>query len=131
MLVKHCKEHLMKYPDLMRAAMLAAAALGAGSVLAQATAPSDTTPAARALNPQVVSDVAPAPAEDRTSSGALVVAPVRAQRGNPTATMGAGPSPHAIGHRARRTQVEADLERARLDQEQQLKRQGAAGQTAN
>lgn len=121
----------MKYPDLMRAALLAAAALGAGSVLAQTTAPSDTTPAARALNPQVVSDAAPAPAEDRTSNGALVVAPVRAQRGNPTATMGAGPSMHAIGHRARRTKVQADLERARLDQEQQLRQKGAAGLTAN
>jgi hypothetical protein len=121
-------EHLMKYPNLMRAAIVAAAALGAGGVLAQTTAPSETTPA---INPQVVSDVAPAPAEDRASTGALVLAPVRAQRKNPTATMGAGPALHSISRRSHRSQVQNDLERARLEHALELQRQGAAGLTAN
>jgi hypothetical protein len=117
----------MKCPDLMRAAVVAAAALGAGGVLAQTTAPSQTTPA---INPQVVSDVAPAPAEDRASSGALVVAPVRAQREHRTA-MGAGPALHSISRRVTRSDVKADLERARLEQSLERQRQGAAGQTAD
>jgi hypothetical protein len=116
----------MKYPDLLRAAVLAAATLGAGSVLAQTTAPSQTAPA---LGPRVVSDVAPAPAEDRDSTGALVIAPVRAQRANATATMGAGPSP--IGRHVERSRVKSDLEQSRLDQSREVQRRGAAGLIAN
>jgi hypothetical protein len=119
----------MKYPDLLRAAVLAAATLGVGSVLAQTTAPSQTTPA---LNTQIVSDVAPPPAEDRASTGALVVAPVRAQRARGlTSTMGAGPALKPISRRAGRSKVEKDLEQTRLEQAMELQRRGAAGLEAN
>jgi hypothetical protein len=60
----------MTHVHLMRAAVCAAT-LGAGCVLAQIAAP-------------VVTDIAPAPAEDRDSTGAIVLQSslVRAQRDN-------------------------------------------------
>jgi hypothetical protein len=71
------KEHMMNYAILMRGVALAAA-LGAGSVLAQ------TRPAATdsGLLPPVVTDVGPAPAQERESSGAIILedSMVRAQR---------------------------------------------------
>ncbi len=120
----------MNYPDLLRAALLAAATLGAGSVLAQTTAPSTTSPG---TSTPVVSDVAPLPPEDRSSTGALVLgnSPVRAQRENTsTRAMGAGPSPRSLGRRnAKKT--EADLSRARLDRSLEFQRRGAASLEAN
>lgn len=58
----------MKYVYLMRTA-ICAATLGAGCVLAQTAAPA-------------VTDTAPSPAEDRDSTGAVLLqnSPVRAQR---------------------------------------------------
>lgn len=70
-----------------------AAALAALSAGAQTTAPSDTVP----RGAPVVSDSAPPPAEDRDSSGAVVVDPAR--RAAPgvlerpeTRSLGAGPA---------------------------------------
>lgn len=75
-------------------AALMAALVGGGAALAQTTAPT----------PKVVTDVAPLPAEDRSSLGAVVFAdsPVLAKRemmenlaatGVNTSVMGAGPAP--------------------------------------
>ena len=70
----------MKYPTLMHVAALAAA-LGAGGVLAQ------TRPAASdggAVAAPVVTDAGPAPAQERSSMGAIVLenSLVRAQKQN-------------------------------------------------
>lgn len=115
----------MNHANLLRAAALAAAVLGAGSVLAQNSqrAPTGPSSAAPGSTP-VVSDVAPLPPEERGSNGALVISPVRAQRENPTATMGAGPSPKSLARRGHRSQVDSDLEPARMDQD--LRRRGDA-----
>src|SRR4051794_11396323 len=64
------KEHPMKYAYLMRTAIVAAT-LGAGCVLAQTDAPV-VTDFARTAAP-VVSDAAPDPAEERSSTGAIVL----------------------------------------------------------
>jgi len=116
----------MKHPDLLRAAMLAATMLGAGGVLAQ-TAPSTVGPPST----PIVSDAAPLPPEERGSTGALVLSPVRAQRDNPTARMGAGPAVKSVTRRADRSATANELEQTRLDQEQELRRRGAAGLEAN
>ena len=62
----------MKYPDLMRSCALAAA-VGTGAVLAQT--PTETS---------ATTDVGPPPAEERSSTGAIVLenSLVRAQRDN-------------------------------------------------
>lgn len=67
----------MKYPYMTRIAALAAV-LGTGGVLAQ------TGVLAQAETAPVMSDVAPLPAEDRASTGAIVLenSLVRAQRNN-------------------------------------------------
>ena len=116
----------MKHPDLLRAATLAATMLGTGCVLAQ-TAPSTTAP----QSTPIVSDAAPLPPEDRGSTGALVLSPVRAQRDNPTARMGAGPAVKSVTRRADRSKTARDLEQTRLEREQELHRRGAAGLEAN
>ncbi|HXD43299.1 MAG TPA: hypothetical protein VN649_22230 [Ramlibacter sp.] len=75
----------MNYAILIRGAAFAAA-LGAGSVLAQTKPPVDpgtTPPAATDVGPSpVVTDVGPAPAQERDSMGAIVLGDslVRAQR---------------------------------------------------
>lgn len=89
---------------LSSALLVAAAAFPMAAAHAQ-TAPSSAVPG---KNAPVVTDVAPAPPEDRSSTGAIVLdqAPVRAQReaqgrsggaatGKPTQTQGAGPLPPA------------------------------------
>lgn len=116
----------MNHANLLRAAALAAAMLGAGSVLAQDAprAPTGPSSAAPGSTP-IVSDVAPLPPEERGSNGALVIAPVRAQRENPTATMGAGPAPKSVARRGhRRSAVDNDLEQTGMDR--QLPRHGGA-----
>lgn len=94
----------MQYPAFVRtaAAVLMAAAAG-GSVLAQTSAPPTNTVTP---TPQVMSDVAPLPAQERQSIGAIVYeeAPVLAKRAYleqlaressvvDTRAMGAGPAP--------------------------------------
>ncbi|MCG2594556.1 hypothetical protein LZ009_17400 [Ramlibacter sp. XY19] len=93
----------MRYPAFVRAAALAlpAALFFSGAVQAQAQAAAATQP-----QPTVLSDAAPLPAQERTSSGAVILMdePVLAQRqqmeealarapGAPdTRSMGAGPA---------------------------------------
>lgn len=95
----------MQYPYLMRTAVLAAT-LGAGCALAQ-------------VGPPVVTDVAPLPAEERSSTGAIVLenSLVRAQRENAfqrsasrngVATIGRG-----VLRATRQAQKEAELAQAR------------------
>ena len=106
----------MKYPYTMRSALVAAA-LGAGVVFAQTAAA-----------PAVVTDTAPPPAEDRSSVGAVVLerSPVPAQRAVMTqraasqADMGRG-----ILRATVRAQAEADLAKAREDENADTRRMGA------
>ena len=118
----------MKNPILLRAALVAAA-LGAGSVLAQAI-PSPS-PAATSVSP-VVSDVGPRPAEDRSSVGAVVLedSMVRAQRerafersANRTGVNSLG---RGVLRATRQRQVEADLAAARLNEAVEFDGRGAA-----
>jgi hypothetical protein len=114
-------------PSKLRAVLLAAT-LGAGSALAQ-TAPSPApTPAGQA---PPVSDVGPAPAEDRSSTGAIVLenSLVRAQRDNAfersasqsgVATVGRG-----VLRSTMRARTEADLAQAREAEKMELKHRGA------
>lgn len=94
----------MKYPHITRIAALAAA-LGTGGVLAQ-TAP-------------VMTDVGPAPAEDRASTGAIVLenSLVRAQRENAfqrfASRTGVGSVGRGVLRATLRAQREADLAQIR------------------
>lgn len=118
----------MKNPILLRAALVAAA-LGAGSVLAQ-TAPSPS-PAPTSASP-VVSDVGPRPAEDRSSVGAVVLetSMVRAQReqafersANRTGVASIG---RGVLRATRQKQTEADLAAVRLNEALEFHGRGAA-----
>lgn len=111
----------MNNPILLRTAALAAA-LGAGSVLAQSKTP-------------VVTDAAPPPAEERSSPGAIVLenSLVRAQREqafersaarNGVASVGRG-SVRAV----MRAQTQADLAQARQDELLKLHDRGAGSLT--
>jgi hypothetical protein len=98
------QESTMQYPAFVRtAAAVLVAAAATGSALAQRSAPpaGTTTP-----TPQVMTDVAPLPPQERESIGAIVYeeAPVLAKRAYleqlaressavDTRTMGAGPAP--------------------------------------
>ena len=96
----------MKYAYLKRCA-IAAAALGAGCVFAQTSAPV-ITDYARTAAP-VVSDAAPLPAEDRESTGAIVLhnSMVRAQRDNAFHRAAARNGVASVGQRVLRATMEA------------------------
>jgi hypothetical protein len=85
----------MKYAHLMRTA-IGAATLGAGCVLAQTAAP-------------VVTDAAPAPAEDRDSTGAIVLqnSLVRAQRDNAFQRAASRDGVASVGRRVLRATMQA------------------------
>lgn len=93
-----------------------ALAMAALAATAQTTAPSDTVP----RGAPVVSDTAPPPAEDRDSSGAIVMdrAPLRVMPGSlapgDTRSMGAGPK---------------NPPKARSRDPEELRRPGAPGTT--
>jgi hypothetical protein len=116
----------MNCPSLLSVGALLAS-LGGGA-LAQ-TAPSPTTPHQSA---PVVSDVGPRPAEDRSSTGAVVLedSMVRAQREQAFERSGARTGVTTVGRgtvRAmKRAQVEADLAQAREQEAMQLRQGGAA-----
>jgi hypothetical protein len=95
MRVEIAKEHTMKYAYLMRTAVCAAT-LGAGCVLAQTAAP-------------VVTDTAPPPAEDRDSTGAIVLqnSMVRAQRGSAFERAAARDGVASVGRRVLRATMQA------------------------
>ncbi|MDB5872737.1 MAG: hypothetical protein JWQ07_2179 [Ramlibacter sp.] len=113
----------MNYQNLIRTAACAATlALGAGGVLAQVTAP-------------VVTDVAPPPAEERGSTGAIVLenSLVRAQRdrdfertSSRTGVMSVG---RGILRETMKAQAQADLAQAREAEAVELYRRGSGGMT--
>lgn len=113
----------MKYPVLLRAAAVAAT-LGAGCVLAQTAAPAGAAP--------VLSDAAPPPAEERASTGAVVLqnSLVRAQREHAFERAGARNGVASIGRgvlrATMRAQTEADLAQAKLGEVIDLQDRGAA-----
>lgn len=119
----------MMYRNLLRAATLAAA-LGAGCVLAQTTG-GQTPPATPGVAP-VVSDVAPPPAEDRASTGAVVLenSLVRAQREHAFERSASRTGVASIGRgvlrATMRQQTEADLAAVRLNEALELQGRGAA-----
>jgi hypothetical protein len=110
------KEQPMKYPNLMRTAALVAA-VGTGTVFAQ-TAP-------------VVTDVGPLPAEERSSTGAIVLenSLVRAQRENAFQRSGSQTGVTSVGRGVLRAtmkaQAQADLARAREAEAAKLQDRGA------
>jgi len=116
----------MKYPVLLSAGVLLAS-WGAG-VLAQ-TVPSQAAPHP---SPPVVSDVGPRPAEDRSSTGAVVLenSMVRAQREQAFERAGSRTGVTSVGRgtvRAmKRAQVQADLAQARENEAIELRERGAS-----
>jgi len=120
----------MKYPILLCGIALTAA-LGAGSVLAQ------TRPAATdgGLSPPVVTDVGPAPAQERNSLGAIVLGNslVRAQRQNAFERASSRTGVASVGRGVLRAtmkaQREAELAQAREQEAAELYRRGAGGLT--
>ena len=96
----------MKYAYLMRTA-ICAATLGASGVFAQSSAPvvSDFTRTA----PPVISDAAPLPAEERESTGAIVLqnSMVRAQRQNAFQRAASRDGVASVGSRVLRSTMEA------------------------
>jgi hypothetical protein len=122
---------MMKYPQPMRMAILAAA-LGAGVVTAQtaqAPAPAPVDPA------PVVSDVAPPPAHERSSMGAIVLdeSLVRAQRDRDFERTSARTGVASVGRGAIRqtmkAKAQAELAEARASEAAELYRRGAGAIT--
>jgi hypothetical protein len=119
----------MKYPIAMQAAVLAAV-LGAGSALAQ-TVPAEPAPATPGKPGAVVTDVGPAPAEERSSTCAIVLdnSLVRAQRENGFARASAHTGVASIGRGVLRATVkaqkQAETAQARQDDAADFYRHGA------
>ena len=124
----------MKYAYLKRSAV-AAAALGAACVLAQTNAPV-ITDYARTAAP-IVSDAAPLPAEDRESTGAIVLqnSMVRAQRDSAFRRAAANNGVASVGQRGLRTtmgaQPQGELAQAREPQPIELYQPAPARQLSN
>ncbi len=120
----------MKYPRLMLTAAVVAA-LGAGGVLAQTTAPAPTSP----VSPPVVTDAGPPPAEDRSSAGAIVLdkSLVKAQRENAfqnsSSKTGVGSVGRDVTRMTRKARVKAELAKAREEEAIEFHRRGAGSQT--
>lgn len=96
----------MKYAHLMRTA-ICTVTLGAGCALAQTSAPVVTDFVRTA--PPVVSDVAPLPAEERSSTGAIVLenSMVRAQRENAFQRAASRNGVTSVGQRLLRARMDA------------------------
>lgn len=121
----------MNYPQSMRLAVLAAL-LGAGGVMAQpapapAPVPADAAP--------VVSDVGPAPAQERGSIGAIVLddSLVRAQRDRDfertSARTGVASVGRGVMRQTMKAKAQAELAEARATEAADLYRRGAGGMT--
>lgn len=117
----------MNHPNLLLRAAAIVAALGAGGVLAQtkpSTAPTAPSP--------VVTDVGPAPAEERDSTGAIVLenSLVRAQRENAFERTAARTGVASVGRGVMRATMRAatqsELAEARLNDAVDLRTRGAA-----
>jgi hypothetical protein len=119
----------MKYPIALQAALLAAA-LGTGGAFAQ-TVPGEATPATPGKPGAVVTDVGPAPAEERNSIGAIVLenSPVRAQREQGFARASAHTGVASIGRGVLRATMkarkQAETAQAREDDAVDFYRHGA------
>lgn len=123
----------MKYPFSMRLAVIAAA-LGAGAAFAQ-TAPA---PATATTEPApVVSDVGPAPAQERNSIGAIVLddSLVRAQRDRDFERSSSRTGVVSVGRgvirETMKAKAQAELAKAREAEAVELYRRGAGGMTEN
>ena len=123
----------MKYAYLMRTAVCAAT-LGAGCVLAQTSesAVTDFVP----TPPPVVSDAAPLPAEDRDSTGAIVLqnSMVRAQRDVASQRAGSRNGLASVGRRAVRAmdvQPQGELAQSREPRPIDLYQPGPSRQLQN
>ena len=106
----------------MRIRSLAGAALAA-ALLGAAVATAQTTAAP-------VTDVGPPPAEERSSTGAVVLenSPVQAQKkafAESTAKSGAGPVGRGVLRATSRAQTRAELAKARADEATELRVRGA------
>ncbi|MDF2462076.1 MAG: hypothetical protein K0Q43_311 [Ramlibacter sp.] len=121
----------MNYPQSMRLAVLAAV-LGAGGVMAQ-TAPAPAPVPADAA--PVVSDVGPAPAQERGSIGAIVLddSLVRAQRDRDfertSARTGVASVGRGVMRQTMKAKAQAELAEARATEAADLYRRGAGGMT--
>lgn len=122
------KGNIMRFANWPTAAL--ATLLSAGA-LAQAAGDS-----ARAPTPgtaPVASDVAPPPAEERSSTGAVVLenSLVRSQRDQAFERSAAGNGLASVGRGATRAMMrartEADLAQARQDEKRELRSRGSAG----
>jgi len=122
----------MKYPYLMQAAALAAV-VGAGGVLAQPTPSGPTSPSSPST--PTVTDVAPLPAEERSSAGAIVLenSLVRAQRENAFQRSAAQTGVTSVGRGVLRAtmkaQAQAELAQAREAEAIKLHEHGAGSLT--
>jgi hypothetical protein len=122
----------MKYPYLMQAAALAAV-VGAGGVLAQPTPSGPTSPSGPST--PTVTDVAPLPAEERSSAGAIVLenSLVRAQRENAFQRSAAQTGVTSVGRGVLRAtmkaQAQAELAQAREAEAIKLHEHGAGSLT--
>jgi hypothetical protein len=119
----------MKYPMAMQAALLAAV-LAAGGANAQTT-PAEPAAATPGKPGAVVTDVGPAPAEERNSTGAIVLenSLVQAQRQNGFARASAHTGVASIGRGVLRAtmkaQKQAETAQAREDDAVDFYRHGA------
>jgi hypothetical protein len=126
------KEHLMKHAILIRGVALAAA-LGAGCVLAQ-TRPA-ATDSGSGLTPPVVTDAGPAPAQERESSGAIILenSMVRAQRQHAFEQAASRTGVATVGRGVLRATLEAkrqaELAQARENEAVEMYQRGASGLT--
>jgi hypothetical protein len=126
------KEQLMKYPILISGAAMAAA-LGLCGAFAQTTpAPTDS---GKGVAPPVVTDVGPAPAQERDSLGAVILhdSPVLAQRrlmferaASRTGVVSVG---RGVVRATMKAQREAELAQAREREAAEMHRRGAGGLT--
>jgi hypothetical protein len=122
----------MKYPIAMQAAVLAAVlgTLGTGGAFAQGT-PAEPAAATPGKPGAVVSDVGPPPAEERNSTGAIVLenSLVRAQRENGFARASAHTGVASVGRGVLRAtmkaQKQAETAQAREDDAVDFYRHGA------
>ena len=119
----------MNYRDAMCAGLLAAL-LGVGGAVAQTATSPATSPGG-----QVVTDVGPPPAEERTSTGAIVLqnSLVRAQRDNAFGQSAARTGVATVGRGTTRVlnnaQLSSELARAREAEAQELHDRGAGSLT--
>jgi hypothetical protein len=122
----------MKYPILM-SGVAVAAALGAGGVLAQ-TRPA-ATDGGTGLTPPIVTDAGPAPAQERESSGAIVLenSMVRAQRQNAFEQAASRTGVATVGRGVLRAtlqaQRKAELAQARENEAAEMYKRGSGGLT--